>query len=254
MKKSVWDLVRKKFPRNQFALLHEVRNGAGFSADRSADGILVGLWPSMGLGIQGIELKSYRSDWLRELKDPSKSNAFFQYCRRFWVLAEAPGIVRLEEVPEQWGFMEWEGTGLKTRKEAPKLQPLKPIDDSLLAAMMKRATSNVVPVSEVDDKVQEQIDTLKARWEEQHSNTLKNLTLELEKWRLRGEEFKQILGEDFLKPERYSFSNDGKKVAEAIKLVRDNGIDNLRKQLLEIQNYADRITKSVADHLSTFKC
>lgn len=76
---SPWPYLEKRFPAGQFALLQEVSDAAGFGRSRSADGIAMSLWPSRGLGIDGIEIKSYRSDWLRELKHPEKADQTIMY-------------------------------------------------------------------------------------------------------------------------------------------------------------------------------
>jgi hypothetical protein len=81
---SVFEILRKRFPENEYALMAEVRDKAGFDASRSADYIAVNLWPSRGLSVNGIELKSFRSDWLSELRKPEKAEKIFQYCDYFW--------------------------------------------------------------------------------------------------------------------------------------------------------------------------
>ena len=71
--KNIYSIIRKRYPENEFVLMEEVSDAAGFSRSRSADYIAVGLWPSRGLYINGIELKSFRSDWLSELKKTKES-------------------------------------------------------------------------------------------------------------------------------------------------------------------------------------
>ena len=68
-------LLRRKYPADQYAMLYEVRDAAGFSAKRSADVMLIGLWPSRGNMVEGMEVKISRSDWLRDLKKPEKAEA-----------------------------------------------------------------------------------------------------------------------------------------------------------------------------------
>jgi hypothetical protein len=57
-------------------IIPEVRNDAGFAASRSIDAVSLGLWPSRGLNLTAYELKVSRGDWLRELRDPAKAEAF----------------------------------------------------------------------------------------------------------------------------------------------------------------------------------
>jgi len=73
-------------------------------SNRRADLVRVGLWSSRGYGIDVHELKASRSDWLRELDDPAKAEAWWPYSRRFWVVAP-PKMIRPEELPTGWGLM-----------------------------------------------------------------------------------------------------------------------------------------------------
>ena len=122
-KASIWDQLRRFYPENQYALLSEVRNDAGFNASNAADYIAIGLWPSRGLDIIGIELKMFRSDWLRELKKPEKAEPIFKYCDYFFLLCGDENIARKEEIPENWGYLYSKGNKIKVGKAAPMLYP-----------------------------------------------------------------------------------------------------------------------------------
>ena len=52
---DIWELIQRRFPKEEYALLREVRNAAGYNATRSADAIAFNLWPSRGLEINGEE-------------------------------------------------------------------------------------------------------------------------------------------------------------------------------------------------------
>lgn len=132
-------LLRRKFPADQFAMLYEVRDAAGFHANRSADVVMVGLWPSRGCQVEGMEIKVSRGDWLRELARPEKGEAFVKFCDRWWVVAANDDIVEDHELPKAWGLMIAGGRGLKIAKAAPALKA-GPVDRWFLAAMLKRAT------------------------------------------------------------------------------------------------------------------
>lgn len=71
---------------------------------RRIDLVRIGLWNSRGRGIDAHELKVSRADWLRELDDPGKAEAWWPYCHRFWIVAP-PGVVEEPELPEGWGLM-----------------------------------------------------------------------------------------------------------------------------------------------------
>lgn len=135
---------------NGYACLFEVSNGTGSHARRSADAVVMNLWPSRGMEIVGYEHKVSRSDWLHELKQPEKAWPVMQYCDR-WILLAAPGVARAEEIPINWGWHEFDGEKLKVRKQPPALTP-KPLDRTFVAAMVRR------PVREVEAMVKSAVD------------------------------------------------------------------------------------------------
>lgn len=72
--------------------------------------------------LHGHEIKVSRSDWLVELRDPSKAEAWKQYCDRWWLVAPRD-IVKPEELPEGWGLLVPAGKNLRTVVTAPLLSP-----------------------------------------------------------------------------------------------------------------------------------
>ncbi len=125
-------------PLPEYALFNEVRNAAGFAANRSCDAITMGIWPSRGLRLEGYEIKVSRGDWLRELAEPAKAESFACYCDRWWIFAPA-GVVKPEEVPENWGWIYLdEKDRVRVGKDAPVLTP-QPLTRGFLAALLRRA-------------------------------------------------------------------------------------------------------------------
>lgn len=104
-------------------LLPEV---AAPGSNRRCDLLRIGLWPSRGLGIDVHELKTSRADWLRELNDPGKADAWWKHSSRFWVVAPT-GLIDPREIPPGWGLMEPPRSGrrfkivVKAETRAPKL-------------------------------------------------------------------------------------------------------------------------------------
>lgn len=142
------EMLRKRYGTRsgngpKWALVPHVRNGAGWGGARgigglrTCDAIAVGLWTSTGLGLHGHEIKVSRSDWLRELKDLTKADAFRCFCDHWWVVA-APGIVRAGELPEGWGLLEAQGGRLRVAVPAPDLTPERP-PRGLVAALIRAA-------------------------------------------------------------------------------------------------------------------
>lgn len=103
-----------RYPVGSHALLWEVANGTGGNTRRFADAVAIGLWPSHGHAIEGIEIKVSRSDLLNELKNPEKSQPVYQYCNRWW-LACPKGMAIIDEIPQSWGLMELVGDSMRVK-------------------------------------------------------------------------------------------------------------------------------------------
>lgn len=129
----------------RWALIPHVRNGAGWGGEtglgglRTCDALAVALWTSDGLGLHGHEVKCSRADWLRELKDPTKADAWLRYCDRWWLVA-APGVVRDGELPEGWGLIEPTANGRTLRRRVPA-SPLiaEPWPRGLVVTLLRQA-------------------------------------------------------------------------------------------------------------------
>lgn len=121
-----------------WAFIEKVRDDAGFDARRTVDAMAMSLWPSRGLRLHGFEVKCSRNDWLRELKDPSKSESFMRYLDRWWLVAADATIVADGELPETWGMLVASGNRLVCKVEAPQLDP-QPIPRGMLASLLRSA-------------------------------------------------------------------------------------------------------------------
>lgn len=130
--------LRERFPPNSHALMFEVGNGTGSATRRHADAVAMGLWPSRGLEIEGVEIKVSRSDWKRELADHAKADAIQRYCDRWWIAAPK-GLIPPAELPVTWGLLEFDGASLRQKVPAPKLEAAPP-DRTFIAAMLRRAS------------------------------------------------------------------------------------------------------------------
>lgn len=163
---SLIKLLRERFPAPEYAFFEELRNGTGFSrrTTRSADAVAFSLWPSRGLELHGFECKVSRSDWLRELKAPSKAEELAQFCDRWWIVVSDAELVQPGELPPTWGLLAPKQRGgvtkLATVKEAPKLEA-KPLDRPMLASLFRNlhegetARASARFAEEVDKQLQE---------------------------------------------------------------------------------------------------
>lgn len=117
--------LRDRYPtgKGEWSFFTEVPNGTGSNKDRSCDALAMNLWPSKGLVLHGHEVKASRSDWQKEMQDPSKAEAFARYCDYWWIVAPK-GVLKLEELPTDWGWIcPLESGSTKVRKPANKRTP-----------------------------------------------------------------------------------------------------------------------------------
>lgn len=156
------DLIHTRYsavnPGNgpRYIVAEHVRNQAGFGGYdrdqykatgrvttlRTADALVVDLWPSTGNLLHGFEVKVSRSDWLHELKDPHKAEAFKPYCDHWWLVVPDAAIAH-DGIPEGWGLLAVGSDGrLRVRRRAPRLdrEPMPwGMTVSLLRAVAKTA-------------------------------------------------------------------------------------------------------------------
>jgi hypothetical protein len=210
--------------------MREFRNDTGFNANRFADALAVGLYASRGQMIVGFEVKVSRSDWLRELKEPSKAEAICQFCDLWYVVVpwEPPltEIVQESELPPLWGLMTVKGQRLHIVKKAPELSP-KPVSRDFMAAIVKRA---------VDDAVAPYLQTEEEKYRASEADGFERGKLtaarELEaaaELRRRVNEFEEASG---IRLDKYT---DGKRYGAALRslLDADKSVSRVR---LNVQN------------------
>lgn len=234
-------LLRRKYPADQYAMLYEVRDAAGFQANRAADVIVVGLWPSRGCLVEGMELKVSRSDWLRELKKPQKAEAFFAYCDRWWVIASSADIVREGELPPTWGLMVPRSSGMGVIKQAPDLKP-EPVDRHLLAAMLKRATDTTADSPEVRARIDVRVAELKGQERSAKSYELESATRQIAELRKTIADFEAASG---VRIESYG----GARIGEAVKLVLSGAHSRRLKELHAMKNQARSLVAWLDEHV-----
>ena len=156
--RQMLDLLHRRYsqvnPGNgaRYACAEHVKNQAGFDARRCADFIAVDCWPTGGIRLHGHEVKVSRSDWLHELKQPDKAEAFKRYMDHWWLVVPDAAIVKPGELPEGWGLLvlsRRSSTGswpnyhaarteecLRAKVKAPQLAA-EPMPKEMLATLMR---------------------------------------------------------------------------------------------------------------------
>lgn len=155
---------------NGYACVFEVASGTGSNGGRFADAVVLNLWPSRGMELVGYEIKVSRQDWLNELKQPDKAWPVMRYCDR-WFLLATPGVAKVDELPVNWGLIEFNGSKLTTRKAAPALTP-DPLSRTFLGAMLRKPIRDIERTvtaaiaqrkSEMDEEVERRAKTMAER-------------------------------------------------------------------------------------------
>lgn len=221
--------LRLRFEAVSHALLFEVADGTGAHAKRYADAVAIGLWPSHGHKIEGVEIKVSRSDFLRELKDHSKAEAVYRYCNHWW-LACPKGMVSPGELPPTWGLLELVGDSLRVKVKAPTLTPVAPAI-GFVAAMLRRhagADEEMVQAelgrreAAIHKRVEEQI---RREYHGRYQNDIEAAKRALAQW-------EQVKAETGIDLTRYS---EGEEFIAAVRVVRQLSkgwqapLDNLLK-------------------------
>jgi hypothetical protein len=145
---ELFEALRPRYPAREFALFPQVANGTGTNALRHCDALALGLWPSRGLHLHGFELKSWRGDWLRELKNPAKAEDVAKYCHYWWIVAPEK-VVELAELPHGWGFLEFSAKRkqLITRARASHRENPEKLDIMFIAGILRKAQDVLTPDS-----------------------------------------------------------------------------------------------------------
>jgi len=220
--------LEKRYGGEAWAFLPQVRNGTGFQrkVDRTADAIAMSLWPSRGLEIHGFEIKCYRGDWVKELKQPEKAEEICRFCDRWWIVAGDDNIVRDGELPPTWGLLVADGDKLKVKVEAPTLTP-QPLDKLFLAAILRKAKERVVPQAETKEKLADEYAKGQKRGEESAKIDIQRLEMELKHYKDSVTEFEAKAGV------RIIGWNAG-NIGDAVNFVRGGGVEKIQRGIPDL--------------------
>lgn len=244
MADSLHPILLGRFPPREYVLMQEVSDSAGVSRSNSADYIAVNLYPSRGLAVNGIEVKSHRSDWLRELKKPDKAENIYKYCDFFWLLTDNDDVVKtVDEIPITWGWLHVKGNRILTKKQAQKLTP-DAISKSFMCAMLKRAGSkdSYVHISTISEKIEE----AKLHGSLNNKFALQTAENNLKRLEDRVKIFEEASG---VRLGSY-YPGDIKKIGESVKFVYNGGMEAQKEELEGLRRKAEMICKNLNDILN----
>lgn len=236
--------ILKTFAQPEWAVMFEVAAGTGATKDnRSADAVMMSLWPSRGLDLHGVEIKVSRSDWKREAADPAKAERIAAYCDFWWVYV-APGVIHdLAEVPTAWGVREFDGKKLRTIKEAVRTEA-QPIDRRFLASLMRRTDESAK--RDISAEVKKQVDALRDQDERRVQDEIKYRSSQAQRIIDREKEFAEATG---ISLSQLGYQHNIKEVGEMLKCLLASGVhgqyNSLQYLQKNLQAAADKLTSAI---------
>lgn len=234
-------LVERRYPQPAWTTLSEIRDGTGFStAGQSADAMAFGTWPSRGLKIIGFEFKSYRGDWIRELKNPEKAETFVGYCDEWWLVTGSDNVAKIEEIPPSWGWAVGTNKGLMTVKEPVPVEA-KPISRIFLMSIMRNVAKRYVPAKRLKELVQKEVDAFEKRAAESREYNENLAKSDLERLEAQVKAFKEASGIDI------DCWSNGKRIGEVVKVVMESrlrwNIKAVREAAGQCQQVLDKLAQ-----------
>lgn len=207
---------------------------------RRCDLIAFGVWKSTGNKVIGHEIKVDRGDWLRELQQPEKSDAFAAYVDS-WYLVAPPGVVRLEELRTNWGLLELSRSDmLRVRKQPTPNASAKAMDRNMLAAVLRKVTDKV-DEEQIQARIRQAMEVARKQFESTASYREKSLVKQCETLKSRIESFEKHTG---LSIDRYSEYGD-QALGKAVKLVKNRTPEELISQYQSLAEAFNRVTSNL---------
>ncbi|HHT8992823.1 TPA: hypothetical protein ACT5B2_003868 [Burkholderia cenocepacia] len=235
--------LRARFCSPEWALFFEVADATGARHSRWADAVAMNLWPSRGLAVHGMEVKVSRSDWLRELKDPSKSAPVQRYCDHWWIVAPA-GVLKDGELPPTWGHYEVKPGGtLREIVAAPKLES-EPVTREFAAALMRRASAADEDV--VRAAVRAEVERIRENDEKRIEREIEFRTIAHKSLKQKVDEIERITG---VKIDHWGSSEE---IGRAVKAVMTAGVLNTYGGITDVRRSAESILRHCDEALALF--
>lgn len=141
----------------RYARAEHVKVSAGFDSRRTCDYMALDLWPggygpTAGPKLHGHEVKVSRSDWLTELRDPEKAEAFRRYCDYWWLVVSDKLIVKPGELPDGWGLMVAAGQTIRVVTPAPLNTNVEPMPRHVQATFSRAVTKTTLRLARTRDR------------------------------------------------------------------------------------------------------
>jgi hypothetical protein len=93
----------------------------------------------------GFEVKVSRADWLTELRDPSKAEAWARYCH-YWTLVVSDVDIVRDDLPTGWGLLVPHGKSLRLAVKPTRRDP-DPMPVGVIATLMRAVMQTEVRIA-----------------------------------------------------------------------------------------------------------
>lgn len=221
--------LERRYPRTEWILSFEVPSGT-----RRIDAMAVNAWHSRGHVIHAFELKSSRSDWLRELRHPRKAEETACHCDSL-TLVTTKDVVREGELPATWGHLELRGQSL-TELKKPEIRAFREqIDRAFVARLLRHVTGgNAKELEErLLDGQRRALEEARTHFEERHAEQIRQITVQQA-------EIKQICELLGIAPWNVG---EGHYVRQLLQFLEPNG----RRQMENNLNYIQLTAKDIME-------
>lgn len=252
--------LRKRYPKESYALFPQLADKTGANANRYADAVIMGLWPSRGLSVEGFEVKVSKSDLRKELRTPEKAEAIAKYCDKWWLVLGSKDLLDgVGLIPENWGVLApEEGTQkLKVVQKSVK-QKAEDLSREFMASCFRRAQEDIVE-GRLEDNENVWDNGYDQGYSEGYDKAIKNGKNMRERQIEKIEELKDIIdtfkeetGIDLRGESTFSQWNyEPEQVAKAVKVVLDGGLNDHVDEIKKIRDRAESIFKTINSELGT---
>lgn len=136
--KTIWSSLKERHKDyRQWIYFEECPVGTGWKGSNYIDAYAIAVWPSAANKRIAYEVKTSRSDFLREIKNPLKRRPAIYFSNEYYFVVPK-GLVKEEEVPVDCGLIEFFDDGrLITKVPAPQRESIRPTWN-FAAALMRR--------------------------------------------------------------------------------------------------------------------
>lgn len=131
-----------RWPDSEYLSIEEAPQGSD-RGGRKLDLLVVSLWRSRGLQVDGVEIKVSLSDWKRELLNAEKADFWWRHTNRFWVAVPAKLVEGVKpDLPPGWGLLSCEPGAAPKIAVRPESRTAEPLSWATCVGLMRAAADS----------------------------------------------------------------------------------------------------------------